>query len=97
PVRGCPARTPPGAGTSDVDAEVLGDAAQAGGVPLADGAELPLGAVAVQLAEDHGGLGRGVLAEVVAGQLRVVGLVDHADVRVADLAEALLAGLGLVD
>ena len=82
---------------SDVDAEVLRDAAQARGVALADGAELPLRAVAVQLAEDHGGLGRGVLGEVVAGELGAVGLVHHADERVAHLAEGLLAALGVVD
>ena len=46
-----------GACASEVDAEVLRDAAQAGGVTLADGAELPLRAVAVQLTEDHCGLG----------------------------------------
>ena len=90
-------RWPGAAVGSDVDAEVLRDAAQARGVALADGAELPLGAVAVQLAEDHRGLGRGVLGEVVAGELGAAGLVDDADERVADLAEGLLAVLGVVD
>src|SRR5919107_4586880 len=74
-------------GSADVDAEVLGDAAQAGGVALADSAELPVRAVAVELAEDHGGLDRGVLGEVVAGDLLAVGLVDDADERVAHRAE----------
>src|SRR3712207_4200080 len=35
-------------GSADVDAEVLGDAAQTGGVALAHGAELPVRAVAVE-------------------------------------------------
>src|SRR5690606_13430792 len=86
-----------GAGGSDVDAEVGGDARQAGGVALAHGAELPLGPVAVQLAEDHGGLGGGVLGQVVAGDLAAVGLVDDPDEGVADLAEVLLAAVGVVD
>src|SRR5690606_32374565 len=77
---------------SDGDAEVLRDTGQAGAVALADGAELPLRAVAVQLAEHHGGLGGGVLGQVVAGQLLAVGAVDHADVGVAHLAEGLAAG-----
>src|SRR5690606_5486238 len=81
---------------SDVDAVVAGDALQARGVALADGAELPLRAVAVELAEDHGGLGGGVLGEVVAGQFLAVGAVDHADVGVADLSEGLLAAGGVV-
>src|SRR5690606_412428 len=84
-------------GASDVDAEVLGDAHEAGGVALADGTELPLGAVAVQLAEDHGGLGGRVLGQVVAGQLFAVAAVHDTDVGVAHLAEGLLAGGGVVD
>src|SRR5262245_53999874 len=76
---------------------VLGDARQAAGPALADGAELPLGAVAVELAEDHRGLRRGVLGEVVACDLGVVGRVDDADERVAHLAEALAAAVGVVD
>src|SRR3954465_10233948 len=82
---------------SDVDAEVAGDAREAGGVALADGAELPLGAVAVELTEDHGGLGGGVLGQVVAGDLGPAGLVDHADEGVADLAEALPAVDRVID
>src|SRR5947209_5083646 len=39
--------------SADVDAEVERDAAQTVGVSLADSAELPLRAVAVELAEDH--------------------------------------------
>src|SRR5690606_4596338 len=64
---------------------------------LADGAELPLGAVAVELAEDHGGLGGRVLRQVVAGDLGAAGLVDDADVGVADLPEVLAAVLRVVD
>src|ERR1700712_196267 len=81
----------------DVDAEVLRDTPEAGGVALADGPELPLGTAAVQLAEHHGGLGRGVLGEVVAGDLGAAGLVHDADEGVADLAEVLLAVVGVVD
>src|ERR1017187_101248 len=83
--------------SADVDAEVLSDALQARCVALADRAELPLAKAPVDLAEDHGGLGRGVLGEVVAGDLAVVGLVDDPDERIADLAEVLLARLGVVD
>ncbi len=75
----------------------LGDAHEARGVALADRAELPLRAVAVELAEDHGGLGGGVLAQVVTGDLGAAGLVDDADVGVADLAEVLRAVLRVVD
>src|SRR4051812_37809457 len=82
---------------SDVDAEVAGDAREAGGVALADGAELPLRPVAVELAEDHGGLGGGVLGQVVAGDLGPAGGVDHPDEGVAHLAEALRAAVGVVD
>src|SRR5688500_11335446 len=86
----------PGA-SAEVDPELGGDAGEAVRVALADGAELPFGAVAVDLAEDHPGLDRGVLGEVVASDLRVVGGVDDADEGVADLAEGLRARLGLVD
>src|ERR671920_2034785 len=78
-------------GSADVDAEVLGDAAQAGGVALADGAELPVGVAAVELAEDHRGLHGGVLGEVEAGDLPLGDLVDDADEGVADAAEVLSA------
>ncbi len=80
----------------DRETEVLGDAGQTRGVALAHGAELPVGTVAVQLAEDHGGLGGRVLGEVVARELLAAGLVGDADVRVADLAEVLLAGVRVV-
>src|SRR3954452_19656539 len=53
----------PGVAGSEGDAEVAGDARQARGVALAHGPELPLGAVAVQLAEHHRGLGRRVLRQ----------------------------------
>src|SRR5690606_3658495 len=81
----------------DVDAVVAGDTRETGRVALADGAELPLRTVAVQLAEDHGGLGRGVLGQVVTSEFVAVRAVDDADVRVADLAERLAAGIGIVD
>src|SRR5919112_2282358 len=78
-------------GSADVDAEVLGDAAQAGGVALPDGAELPVGVAAVELAEDHRGLHGGVLGEIEAGDLAAGDLVDDADEGVADAAEVLSA------
>jgi hypothetical protein len=40
---------------------------------------------------------QGVLGEVEAGQLGVVGLVHDADVGVAPLAEVLPARIGIVD
>src|SRR5262249_33819232 len=70
---------------------------QARGVALADCPELPLAEAAVDLAEDHRGLGCSVLGQVVTCDLAVVGLVDNPDKRVAHLAEILLALLGLVD
>src|SRR4051794_23284239 len=82
---------------ADVYSVVLRDAREAAGPALADGAELPLRAVGVELAEDHRGLGRGVLGEVVARDLGVVGRVDDADERVAHLAEALATRIGVVD
>src|SRR5919112_3928607 len=83
--------------SADVDAVVLRDAGKPGRVALADRAELPLSAMAVELAEDHGGLGRGVLGQVVARQLAARAGVDHPDERVDDLAERLPAGSRLVD
>src|SRR5690606_22139835 len=87
----------PGRNELDVDAVVAGDTRETGRVALADGAELPLRTVAVQLAEDHGGLGRGVLGQVVTSEFVAVRAVDDADVSVADLAERLAAGIGIVD
>src|SRR5688572_22766621 len=83
--------------SADVDAVVAGERAEAAGEALADGPELPLAGVAVDLAEDHRRLGAGVLGEVVAGDLLAVVLVGDADVGVGDLAEVLVAGLGVVD
>src|SRR3954447_6036824 len=76
-------------GSADVDAEVAGDAREPGAVALADRPELPLVAVAVDLAEDHRGLVRRILGQVVTRELTVVGLVHHPDERVADLPEVL--------
>src|SRR5689334_1044626 len=94
-------RARPGGGArprgADVGAVVLRAAGEAGRVALADRAELPLRTVAVQLAEDQCRLRRVVLAQVVAGELVVVGRVDHPDEGVGDLAERLAAGVGVVD
>ena len=84
-------------GWSDVDAEVLGDSRESGGVPLADRPELPLLPVPVELTEDHRGLGGRVLGQVVAGEFGSASLVDDADEGVADLAEALAALFRVVD
>src|SRR4051812_10080826 len=82
---------------SDAHAEVARDSGEPGAVALADRAELPLVVVAVQLAEDHRRLGGGVLRQVVARDLDVVGLVGDPDEGVAHLAEALSRVVGLVD
>ena len=76
---------------------ILGDTSESGDVALADGPELPFRTVAVQLAEDHAGLGAGVLGEVVASEFGVVAGVHDADVRVANLTEGLLPLIGVVD
>jgi hypothetical protein len=52
---------------------------------------------AVDLTEDHGGLGRGVLGEVVAGQFTAGRLVHHTDRGVAHLTEGEARGIGVVD
>src|SRR5690349_11128785 len=82
---------------SDVDAEVPGDATQPGCVSLTHRAELPFSPIAVQFAEHHGGLGGGVLAQIVPRELDAVGAVEDPDEGVADLAEGLRAGVGVVD
>src|SRR4051812_32539289 len=82
---------------SDVHAEVPGDTDQPGRVALPHRPELPLLAVAVELAEQHRRLGRRVLGEVVARHLGAAGAVDDPDERVADLAEALPPRLAVVD
>src|SRR4051812_46846327 len=92
--RGTPRARRPG---SEADAEVLCDTAQTRRVALPDGPELPLLAVAVELAEDHRRLGGGVLRQVVPRQLGAARLVDDADERVAHLTERLLTRLGVVD
>lgn len=74
--RTCPALRARSRGPSDVDAEVRGDAGQAGCVPLSHGTELPLGTVAVELTEVHRGLGGRILGEVVPGEFRAAVLVD---------------------
>ncbi len=63
----------------------------------ADSLELPFGADQVELAEGEGRFGRRIFGEVEASQFGAIGIVDDADVGVADLAEVLLAGLELVD
>src|SRR5689334_14052700 len=83
--------------SGDVYAEVGGDSVQPGGITLPDRAELPLHAVPVQLAEDHGSLGGRVLAEVVTGELDVLRGVDEADEGVAHLAERLSPLVRVVD
>ena len=70
---------------------------QAAGIALTYCTELPLGAVAVDLGEDHGGLCCRVLREVVADNLSVTVLIDHAAERVPNLTEVLPAGLCLID
>jgi len=83
--------------SADVDSEVQGNALQASGVTLTDRPEFPFTTVAVKLTKNHGRLGRGVLGQIVSGDLGATGLIDDADERVAHLTEVLPARLGLVD
>jgi hypothetical protein len=83
--------------TKNVDTVVESDPTQARSVALADGPELPLGLVAVQLTEHHGGFGGRVFGEVEPGEFVVVGRVHHADEGVRHLSEGLIAGLRVVD
>ncbi len=64
---------------------------------LADGLELELVAVAIQLAEDHRGFGRCIFRQVVASDFLAVSLVHNANVSVSNLTKALLALFGRVD
>ena len=63
----------------DVDAERARQGAEAAIVALADGAEFPLLAMAIEFAEDHRGVGRRIFGQVVTGQLAIVRFVDDAD------------------
>ncbi len=89
--------------TGDLDSSVETDtvvAAETGEsvvVALADGPELPVSAVAVELAEHDGRLEREVLTEVEARQLGAGAVVDDPDEGVLHLAEVLTALGGLVD
>src|SRR3546814_9967868 len=64
---------------------------------LADGAELPFGAVAIDFAEDHRGLGRSIFRQVIAHDFVAGLVVDRTDACVRDLAEALAALFAFVD
>src|SRR6478609_5694276 len=81
---------------TDIDAEVAGNAVEPRCVTVTNGAELPLLAVAVELAKHHRSLGRGVLGQVVAGQLAATRRIDDPDERVPDLTEGLAASVPLV-
>ena len=63
----------------------------------ADGVELPLAVVAVQLAHHDGGLNGEVLPQVVADQVGAGGAVLNVDIGVGYLTEILPAGLRVVD
>lgn len=65
--------------------------------PLPNGLELPIIVVAVQFAENDRRFRAVVLAQIVAGELLSIGIIDHANVCVADHAEVLPANVGLVD
>src|SRR3546814_18988840 len=56
---------------------------------LADGEELPFGAVAIDFAEDHRGLGRRIFRQVIAHDFGAGLVVDRTDECVRALAEAL--------
>src|ERR1700736_6319783 len=73
--------------TLDVHPVIAGYAGQTRGVALTDGTKLPFGAGPVKLAEYHCGLRRGILREVIAGELAAIGTVDDPNVGVLYLAE----------
>nr|GEU28090.1 hypothetical protein [Tanacetum cinerariifolium] len=81
----------------NADAERGGKWAQAALEALADSLELPIGAVAIHLAEDHGRFRRTVFRQVVTGDFGIAVGVDGAHERLLDLAEVLLAGVAIVD
>src|SRR3546814_16337588 len=76
---------------------VAGERAQAALGALADGAELPFGAVAIDFAEDHRGLGRSIFRQVIAHDFGAGLVIDRTDECVRDLAEALAALFAFVD
>src|SRR3546814_7174831 len=64
-------------GLADAHAIVAGERAQAALEALADGAELPFGAVAIDFAEDHRGLGRSIFRQVIAHDFGAGLVVDR--------------------
>ncbi|CCG42696.1 hypothetical protein PHAMO_400077 [Magnetospirillum molischianum DSM 120] len=84
-------------GSGHVDAVLGAHGGEAARVSLADGPELPVLVMTVDLAKDHRGLGRVIFGKVVAGDLFVRLIVDDADEGVLDLPEILLPAFGVVD
>src|SRR3546814_16361294 len=82
---------------ADAHAIVAGERAEAALEALADSAEFPFGAVAIDFAEDHRGFGRSVFREVIAHDFGAGLVVDRTDEGVRDLAEALAALFTFVD
>src|SRR3546814_9613673 len=82
---------------ADAHAIVAGERAEAALEALADSAEFPFGAVAIDFAEDHRGSGRSVFREVIAHDFGAGLVVDRTDEGVRDLAEALAALFTFVD
>src|SRR3546814_10761137 len=78
-------------GLADAHAIVAGERAQSALEALADGAELPFGAVAIDFAEDHRGLGRSIFRPVIAHDFGAGLVIDRTADCVRDLAEALAA------
>src|SRR3546814_15459490 len=76
---------------------VSGDRSESAREALADSAEFPFGAVAIDFAEDHRGFGRSVFREVIAHDFGAGLVVDRTDEGVRDLAEALAALFTFVD
>ena len=82
---------------ADFDVEVFAQRLQTAAESRADGAELPLALVAVQLADDDRRLHGEALPEIVAQKLRAARRIEDADVRARDLGEILPMRIRIVD
>ena len=82
---------------ADFDAEVFAQRLQTAAESRADGIELPLALVAVELADDDRRLHGEALPEIVAQKLRAARRIEDANVRAPDPGEILPPGVRIVD